>query len=203
MNNAKSLHNGNPCEILARIGFEALAKMAEPTSADDGDSSHEDHARVATLLRQAEARENQYGSVFWLGRKISWPERLPELVTWSGRQTLGKLIKKYQSALSVRVENLFTFTAALKGASGLDPLINLDPIDVGFSANGVGIEVQQRPAVELLAIYALDFTPVLSFGGGEYAIMEDMIEWRFGAEKRAGGYYSRWTFAQGRELTWR
>lgn len=192
----------NPCEILARVGFEIALQAigGSVVSDDEADGHKDDHARVADYLRSDKPTE-RYETVRWLGRRLMWPHRLPELVTWGGQQTLAKLIARRQSALGRdRIENILSFTAPMTGASGLDPLINLDALDVGFSPNQLGMSVMQRPGVELLAILALESVPIISFGRQRYAISHEMIQWEFRVESRGSKYYKRWSYANGKDM---
>ncbi len=201
-----TLHNANPCEMMARIGFAKLLDWpAWPTDEEDPRAiwaaTHADHQRVADILR-SDAPTEKYGTVRWLGRKLDWPNRLPELVTWSGQQTLAKIIATRQKALGKKpIDNLFSFSAPLSGASGMDPLsADIDARDVGFSANALGMKIIQRPAIELLTIVALEAVPILAMPGKRYAFSVDTVQWEFGVESRAGGYYKRWTYAEVRAV---
>jgi hypothetical protein len=54
------------------------------------------------------------------------------------------------------------------------------------------MDVQCRPAVELLAVVGLEAVPLVSFGPRLCGFVHDGQLWRFEVEGRSGGYAYRW-----------
>lgn len=196
----------NTCEYLARLGFATLrGEPTTPERVDEDDTEGmaaaaevarlADHKRVRKLLIDAEAEPRTGGlqGVRWV-RLITWPDRVPGLVTWAGQATLAKTVKKLVAA--VRAANdqsdLYEIRVPLDGASGFDADTAQDTIDVGFSTSALGMEVVQRPGLELLAVVGLETVPLVSFGPRECGFVHDGRLWRFPVESRNGGYYHRW-----------
>jgi hypothetical protein len=193
------------CEYLARVGFAAVWPHPTPPAwaDDDGDALRSaeiaaciaDHHAVADILRsdKPEMRAGDLAGVRWGRRTITWPDRVPGLVTWSGQQNLAKVIIARQRALgAAAIDDLFAHRVPMKGASGLDAQSCPDALDMGFSTHALGMEVMQRPAVELLAIIGLETLPLVSFGPRECGFLHGRRLWRFAVEARDGGYYYRW-----------
>lgn len=194
----------SPCELLARIGFDALnTSPANQYDFPDYDDDREysalaqiaDHCSVADRMRESELTDNQnYNGVVWLGRRIDWPDRVPAMKTWAGQMSLKKIIGKFVKSLGKQpINDLFAFRAPLKGASGLDSRSCPNAIDVGFSLNAhPEMLVEMRPGIELLAVIGLQQMPILSFARRDVGILYDGKIYRWRIEKRDGGYLSRW-----------
>jgi hypothetical protein len=54
------------------------------------------------------------------------------------------------------------------------------------------MDIECRPAVELLAIVGLEVVPLVSFGPHQCGFLDGGNVWRFEVEERAGGYFRRW-----------
>ena len=185
-------------EYLARIGFDSLVgARTQPRDEDDPASEREaeaiDHRRVADMLRAASVpKDDSHGNVTWL-KRITWPSRMPGLKTWAGNQTLAKVIYARVKLLgSQPIDDLLTFGAPMKGASGIDGLTCPDAIDIGFSPHDLGMEVMSRPGLELLAIVGLESVPLVSWDLRVCGFLHDGRVWQFDVETRSGGYYHRW-----------
>lgn len=168
-----------PLELLANIGYRYLTRSNE--------------AALEFLLSPVIARPDYHG-VQWGGKNITWPDRVPDLKTWSGQMKLSTLIKKYQAALQGYdpSTSLLEFQVPLVGASGMDPAAAQDAIDVGFSLNKAGMPVMQYPGRELLAIVGLETVPIVSLGRRKVGVIYGGKIWRWKIFKRAGGYLSKW-----------
>ena len=59
-------------------------------------------------------------------------------------------------------------------------------IDIGFSPSRLGMDIQCRPAVELLAIVGLETVPLVSFGPRDCGFLHGGCVWRFTVEQREG-----------------
>lgn len=194
-----------PVEHLARVGFALLCPALSPPEDEDDPASVAaalavDHRRVADILRDSHAEGNaNYAGVKWLGRLISWPDRLPDLVTWTGQMSLAKIVKARVKMLGDGpIGDLYAYQAAAKGTTGLDGATCQDALDAGFSAATLDLAVVQRPALELLAILGLESCPLVSFGKRDAGYLWDEFGdgrhalYRFTVEARDGGYYHRW-----------
>lgn len=209
----------NACEYLARVGFDALLEELggpTPTCFDDespcegvlreSDAPAIDHARVRDHILAAEKplpRAAELLGAKWLGRVITWPDRVPGLVTWSGNQSLPEIIRARVKALAAKECGTLLYDwmttpvpkkkgGVVPGHSGLDALCCQNKIDVGFSPATIGMPVAYRPALELLAIVGLESVPLVSFAARECGFVHDGKIWRFVVEQRDGGYYHRW-----------
>ena len=117
---------------------------------------------------KAESRGGELVGAKWVC-VITWPDRLPGLKTWAGQSTLPKIIAAHQRRLGkCNTADLFEArgvyrTSKGEGPSGLDASTCQDAIDVGFSASACGMDIECRPAVELLAILGLEAVPLVSF----------------------------------------
>lgn len=89
---------------------------------------------------------------------------------WSGQQTSFGIWTNLRIELSTQLNNLkpddlkdlFNQCVFQKGRFGFDPGPAWNPLDVGFSPNEQGIEVQSSAAVELLAAIGLQrFRPIV------------------------------------------
>ena len=79
---------------------------------------------------------------FWSGQQKS-------LDIWSALRT--KLVEQMAQIPSNTLDKLFTIRLFQKGRFGFDPGPAWNALDVGFSPNEQGIEVESSPAVEMLA----------------------------------------------------
>ena len=189
-----------PCELLARVGFDLLnANPTPPRDEDDRESiaaaMRQDHQSIARLLRDANkpAEMKPYNGARWLDRIIDWPDRVPALKVWAGNMTLPKIIVKHVKAMGDEpIDDLFAFTAPLKGASGIDARSAPKAIDIGFSLSALDMAIEQRPCVELLAIVGLQSVPLISFGRHEVGVLHDGKLYRWPIEDRDGDYLKRW-----------
>lgn len=209
------------CDFLAKIGFESLLAQAGgptvPEWRDDDDQDTiraaeyaarmNDHDRLGDLLLSSkpEPRSGDLNGAKWL-RLITWPDRVPGLKTWAAQSTLPKIIAAHQRRLRESDErDLFAARGAFRtgkgeGPSGLDWGTCRDAIDVGFSPSLHGMEIECRPAVELLAIVGLECVPIVSFGPRECGVIHDGAVWRFPVEQRDGGYFFRWGLIREEQL---
>jgi hypothetical protein len=187
---------------LARIGYDALLLDASPDYPDldeDADGWHAaqraaENAAVRAVLLAAKTRPftgDRLGCTYV--RPLTWPDRVPGLKCWSGQMTLAKTLAKLRDALEDCEEpDLFAARAAMLGTSGFDAGSSRDAIDIGVSPNALGMEVVQRPGVELLAVIGLETVPLVSFGPRECGYLYDGRVWRFAVELRDTGYLHRW-----------
>ena len=102
---------------------------------------------------------------------------------WSGQQTSLRiwLALRIELAAQLRhftpddLENLFTKRLFQKGRFGFDPGPAWNALDVGFSPNEQGMEVESSPAVEMLAAVGLQrFRPVMNDSRDAF----DYLTWR-------------------------
>lgn len=192
------------CELLAAIGMQHLAQQVH--SERDSDDAHanewppaDHHAAKLELLKPAKKAVIGDG-VTWGERRISWPDRVPGLVTWTGQQTLASGIRALQGGLrdaagDGRVNSgadIFEVQAPMTGGLGVDPTTTLDAADVGFSTTAQKMPVMRRVGIELLAVLGLETVPLVSFGWRECGFIFRGRMWTFSVEPRAGGYYYRW-----------
>src|SRR5882724_1560884 len=194
-----------PCELLAKIGFDALnTSPANHSSFSDYDDDREhsalaviaDHRAIANRMRDSELSDNaNYQGAKWLGHLIDWPDRVPALKTWAGQMSLKKIIAKFVKSLGKEpIDDLFAFRAGLKGGSGMDASVCPNAIDAGFSlADHPEILIEMRPGVELLAVIGLQHVRLMSFARQEVGILFDNKIYRWAIEKRDGGYLRRWS----------
>lgn len=200
---------GDTCLYLARVGFDSLNVKPTPIICDDEDrpgayaeaeraATLSDHAAVRELLLEytPKPRQGDLDGAKWL-RLITWPDRLPGLKTWAGQSTLPKIIAGHLKRLANVDGDLFTARGVIhsskgQGASGLDALNCQDALDIGFSPSALGMDIECRPAVELLAIIGLETLPLVSFGPRDCGFIHNGKAWRFPVEERAGGYAFRW-----------
>lgn len=78
---------------------------------------------------------------------------------WSGQQTSFRIWRDLRAALAVQLhniasdgfQNLFTHRIPLSGRFGFDPDAAWNALDLGFSPNDQGMEVESSPAIELLS----------------------------------------------------
>jgi CRISPR-associated protein Csx14 len=90
---------------------------------------------------------------------------------WSGQQTSmriwtslrGEFIEQLKKLPSQELGDLFSYRLMQKGRFGFDPGPAWNALDVGFSLNEHGIEVESSPATELLAAIGLQrFRPSMN-----------------------------------------
>lgn len=205
----------NTCEVLARIGYDAVLSGIggpTPTCFDDetpgggvvreSDAAAHDHARVLAHLLAADKPEPRSGDLSgtkWLGRVISWPDRVPGLKTWAGNATLCGIIAGHLKRLASAdfAGDLFTVRGVIRtvkgeGPSGLDSPTCQNAIDIGFSPSKLGMEIECRPALELLAVVGLESAPLVSFDARVCGFVHAGKVWRFDVQDRDGGYFKRW-----------
>jgi hypothetical protein len=199
----------NPCEYLARVGFDALLSRAggptTPVWVDEDDDAAvraaeatarlADHARIRKLLLSVKPspRDGDLVGARWIAGGVTWPDRVPGLKTWGGQQTLPKIIAGCQKLIARATEtDLFALRAFREGSPGFDAPTCQNSIDIGFVPGQLDIPVECRPAVELLAIVGLETLPLVSFGARTCGFLHDGRIWRFEVEDRTGGYLKRW-----------
>lgn len=195
------------CEYLARVGFLHLLLDYEEPCIEEGDESaiaEALRARHSYVLRKLiastpEPIPNSQG-LRWIVR-VTWPDRVPGLVTWSGQQSLSKIIVKNQVQLRKQKPgcNLYELRTYCETSSGIDARACPNSIDLGFNPRRHGILIEQRPAMELLAIVGLETLPLLSFGFRRCGFLHDGKAWMFEVETRDGGYYHRWGQVKGQD----
>jgi CRISPR-associated protein Csb3 len=176
---------------LARRGMDALALSDPPLT---GPALH-----AALTTWKVTPRQGNDG-VVWGPWKLDWPDRVPRLKTWAGQVTLAGLIRERQKALKKNCkpsEAVLACTATAGGASGLDASTALTPLDIGFSPDAHGIEIEFRVGAELLAMIGLQVSPVaVSPDGRTLWLLGGVHPLRFRVEKR-GKYQGAYSlFAQ-------
>ena len=119
-------------------------------------------------------------------RRITWPDRLPAMVTWAGRMNLATIVKARQEGLG-DVHPL-DHVLSIGGASGLDNRSAVTADEAGFSLNGR--LVHTYAGQELLAIIALETLPLVSLGLKRVGVLYGGRLWAWDVEPR-GGYYTR------------
>ena len=131
--------------------------------------------------------------------RLTWPDYLPGLVTWSGQMSLAGT-KKRPGLIEARQEavkgasNIFEATGDLPGVMGMDYRAAQSTLDVGFSPGAVGLAVRQRVGLELLAIVGVQHATTICYSRTEYGILHDGHVYRFRVERRGQGkYLKRWT----------
>lgn len=193
----------NPVTFLGQIGFEILRGAPSPLDEELADADYaramaeagaRDSRHVGDILRSEPPKPAPFGDgMLWLGRTITWPDRVPGLVTWSGQQTLAKITRTRQAALGDSpIDDILSFASPVTGVTGLDPVTSRDPVDIGYSPNALGMAVEQRVGCELLAIIGLESLPLVSFARRVCGLIHHGVVWRFVVSARAGGYYHRW-----------
>lgn len=181
------------CDYLARVGFLALRGPAVDFELDDAIET--EHQRVRAALLDGPIAASMYSdNVVRIGRTmVTWPDRVPGLITWAGQQSLAKIAAKLRKDIARSDEpDLFALRVASLGMSGIDASVCPDAIDVGFSLPAAKMQIAYRPAVELLAIIGLESVPLVSFRRRECGFVHDRTVWRFSVEAREQGYYRRW-----------
>ena len=210
--NTMRLAHCEPVDYLAAVGYWHVLGDAQSPVADEDDPGSWESARAADhrLVRErltAEKPEQRSGDKQGIASpfRITWPDRMPGLRTWSGNQTLAKLIAKMQSALTIEAlseagNDLATVCVPLKGTSGLDRSAAQTALEMGFSANELDMPIYQRVAVELLAIIGLETLPLVSWDTRKCGWIHDGRLWRMTVEHRIEGYY-RWGQAKLIDIT--
>ncbi len=96
---------------------------------------------------------------------------------WSGQQTSRRIWLPLRQALAEQLqvniqadpENLFSHRVLLSGRFGFDPGAAWNALDVGFSPNEQGMEVESSAATEMLAAVGIQrFRPKLVDGPGSF-----------------------------------
>jgi hypothetical protein len=78
---------------------------------------------------------------------------------WSGQQTSSRIWRDLRAAFAAQLrdiasddfQNLFAHRTPLSGRFGFDPDAAWNALDLGFSPNDQGMEVESSPAIELLS----------------------------------------------------
>jgi len=154
------------------------------------------HRAIAAQL--ATPPNGEGNSVNWLGLRLGWFERLPQLKTWAGGQSLHLLIRERQSLLPAPLEcPLEDVRGPSKSTSGFDARTVATAIDVGFNARKVGRGlIDVYPAVELLAILGAEVSPIICFGHRAYGYVGGGRTWAFETFDRGSHYYKVWGTAR-------
>ena len=179
----------NACDLLARIGLRAFG-------------GNQALARNVILSTEPKPRGANKNGCQWM-LPVTWPDRVPALKTWSGQQTLLKLIKSRQALLASSNEaDLMAVRVVAQGVTGLDLLSAPRAIDIGFSLDQLDIPIEQRVGMELLAIHALCTVPLVSLPSRrrECGVIYDGRLWTWPVEERDTHYYSRWGVVTEREI---
>ncbi len=181
----------NPLVLLARAGWEAL--LPDPATYagdpdDEGQSAAWELEQVLAQLLQPPVMRGD--ALFFAGRKMTWPKRCPNLVTWAGRQSLETVILARQKCIvPEEVTDAFSHVTDLRGESGLDPDYSATPAERGWSPDAEDVAVPQRPVLELLGIVGAEVTPIVSFGPRQCGIITEGAVHRFAVRCRVGYYY--------------
>ena len=201
-----------PCEWFSEIGFAAILDRLG-RAAPDADWSEEggtyedreaflgarrlDHQRVANWLREAVVTPIRHRNGVIMGDvRIMWPDRVPRLKTWAGRQSLVQIIRQRQQALPDEVPDVLACEAAISGASGIDRGSATTSLEDGFSVDAVGMKRVTRIGMELLAIVGLETLPITVHPDGRSLSYEAAgSRWIFAVEAR-NKYFSRWGRAE-------
>ena len=191
----------NAAEYLARIGFGHLLGAFSVPVADEDDqeeianAQHKEHRFVLMKLLAVKPSEPARGrGCRWLVN-ITWPNRVPGLIVWSGQQSLKKVIEQRQEMLRSHEfceGDLYLLTVSHETTCGIDSWSCADPIDIGFNPRVHKMLIAQRPALELLAIIGLETVPLVSFGYRDCGFIHGRSLCRFAVTCRDGGYYHRW-----------
>lgn len=120
----------------------------------------------------------------WLGVRIRWPQRLPDLRTWAGQQTLRHVIEARREALAYDIVTqakksrqkidlpedvgLLDWRRPIHGMLGIDHRSTASNLDIGFSPDALGMRVNCYAAAELLAILGVDLMPLIRWGHRAY-----------------------------------
>lgn len=200
-----------PAEFFAQIGFRwVLEKIGQSEPVQDwseeggNDSDRQeylaarrrDHQRVADWLREAEVRPipNRNGADIG-GVRVMWPDRVPALKVWAGKQTLAKIVAQRQKALPKEVGDVLTAEAGIGGSSGLYKPCATTALEDGFSVDAAGMKRVTRIGMELLAIIGLETIPVTVHPDGFLSYEAGESRWLFRIEDR-NDYYGRWGTAE-------
>ncbi|ADG70106.1 hypothetical protein Plim_4299 (plasmid) [Planctopirus limnophila DSM 3776] len=171
----------NACEFLADVGYEFLLSRCE-------------QGRIVQDLIDAKVTPwpNRSGCKWII--PITWPDRVPGLVTWTGQMTLPKIINGMIDALKKAkdVEDIRAFQAPMTGATGFDLRTAIEPLDAGFSLDKLGMPIMRRVGLELLGIIGLQTLPLVSLGGRKAGVIYRGKMYQFPVLPRSGGYYHKW-----------
>ncbi|MCI0540748.1 MAG: hypothetical protein L0Z50_36580 [Verrucomicrobiales bacterium] len=109
--------------------------------------------RIAVVKGVAQVISNSPWN-FWSGQQTS-------MRIWSGLRR--ELVSQLEHLVPERLKDLFSLRLLQKGRFGFDPGPAWNALDVGFSPNEHGLEVESSPATELLAAVGLQrFRPVMN-----------------------------------------
>lgn len=171
----------NACEFLADVGYEFLASRCE-------------QGQIVQHLIEAKITPwpNRSGCKWII--PLTWPDRVPGLVTWSGQMTLSKIIRDMLSEVKKAKEigDIRAFRAPMTGATGFDLMTAIEPLDAGFSLNELGMPIMRRVGLELLSIIGLQALPLISLGGRKCGVIYRGNMYQFPVLTRSGGYYHKW-----------
>ncbi len=200
-----------PCEWFAQLGFFVVlekigrSEPEEDWSEEGGDETDRrkflearraDHERIAAWLKEAQISPIAHRDGADVGGiRLMWPDRVPALKVWSGRQTLAGLAKQRRNALAKNVSDVFSFEVGIKGASGLDKGTASTPREDGFSCDALGMERVTRVGMELLAMIGLETVPITVYPDGSLEYEAGGSRWRFCIEDR-NQYYGRFGTAE-------
>lgn len=201
-----------PAEWFAELGWHHILSLigqndpVDDWSEDGGTQEHHDlwlKARAADAKRVRDWMLAQeigpiaHSDGVRIGHFFArWPDRIPGLKTWSGNQSLPKIMRKYQSALAALGDvDLMACTAPIGGASGMDRGTAVTALDLGFSAYATGMDVETRIGMEMLAVVGLEIAPITVFPDSSFVYGAGGKMWRFRREER-NHYYGRWAMAE-------
>lgn len=202
-----------PCDYFALVAYEAiLAVIGQTNPVDDEDDEASDeyltaradeNRRVAIYLRDSDAAKLIHGEGAKFGRySIRWPDRIPRLKTWAGKQNLLNIITVRKNLIdpAAAITPLHTFFAPVGGASGIDAAAAPTSLEAGFSLTalkqaGALKTIGARIYIELLAIIGAEITPIVVYPDGcSFGYYASGRRWKFRMESR-GDYYGRWGMA--------
>lgn len=186
---------GNPEEVPTELAdYEGKATYNEAVESARAGW----HQSIIERFRAAKpATTTAGGAVTWLGTLLTWHQRITNLVTWGGQQSLASIINDRVAALADLDEdqsNIFSLRAPLSGSSGLDFRSCSTAINIGYSTNEHAKKLLAYPAVELLAIIAAETAPLISFGRRDCGVMIQGRAYRFSVIPRTATnrYYYYW-----------
>lgn len=205
-----------PVDYFAQVGFFWLLDQIGGPSDPDYDWSEEldsdvrcrkaredylaarkvDHQRIADWFRAAKVTPHQFGDGCKIGNvHINWPERIPATKTWSGNQTLAKIVLARIEELPARVSDIMVTEAALTGPSGLDRRTAVTALEAGFSTAKTKTKIVTAIGKELLGILGLESLPITVYPDRSLEYVASGVRYRFRREER-GDYYGRWSQAE-------
>lgn len=204
-----------PCDYFAKVGYEIIlnrightqpfGQIGDPDEGFDAAAFRaarfDENIRVATELGEAKISK-LFGrrGIFIGSHAVRWPDRIPSLVTWAGRQTLENIALSRQDAvgpMTLGVGPLSEYIAQLGGASGFDGSFAPTQLEVGFDVtNAHQMTMGVRIYIELLAIIGLETIPITIYPDGRsFGYEAGGRKWKFAMEPR-GDYYGRWSTAR-------